>query len=114
MIRRGEIWIGNLNPTRGNELGKIRPVLVVQADALSEAGMDTVVVLPLTTQLRPALKRFRVPIPARDRLLIDSYVAVEKPRALDPARIGDGPLTTLTAQEMASVEQSLLAVLDMV
>ncbi|QTF91968.1 type II toxin-antitoxin system PemK/MazF family toxin [Halomonas sp. BM-2019] len=113
VIRRGEVWVGNLNPARGRELGKVRPVLVVQTDALTQAGAETVVVLPLTTQLRPGLQRFRVPLPARGRLLVDSYVVFDKPRALDPARLGDGPLTSLTAEEMAAVEQSLRGVLGL-
>ncbi|MBB3189565.1 type II toxin-antitoxin system PemK/MazF family toxin [Halomonas cerina] len=113
MIRRGEVWVGNLNPTRGNEVGKARPVLVMQADALTQAGAETVIVLPLTTQFRPGWQRFRVPLPTRDRLLVDSYVVIDKPRALDPTRLGEGPLTTLTAEEMAAVEQSLRGVLGM-
>ncbi|MEX0732458.1 MAG: type II toxin-antitoxin system PemK/MazF family toxin [Aquisalimonadaceae bacterium] len=113
MIRRGEVWVGNLNPSRGAEVGKVRPVLVIQADALTQGGADTVIVLPLATQFRPGWRKFRVPIPARDRLLVDSCVVIEKPRALDPARFGDGPLTALTADEMAAVEQSLRGVLGM-
>jgi mRNA interferase MazF len=48
-MRRGEIYLGNLNPNRGAEIGKIRPVLIVQADFLIAQGEPTVVVLPLTT-----------------------------------------------------------------
>jgi mRNA interferase MazF len=113
VIQRGQVWVGNLNPSRGKEVGKIRPVLVVQADALTQAGADTIIVLPLTTQFRPGLRRLRIPIPARDRLLADSYVVVEKPRALNPDRLTDGPLATLSAEEMAAVEQSLRGVLGM-
>jgi hypothetical protein len=36
VIRRGEVWVGNLNPARGKEVGKVRPVLVIQADALTQ------------------------------------------------------------------------------
>lgn len=105
--------MGNLNPSRGSEVGKVRPVLVVQADALTQAGAETVIVLPLTTQFRPGWRRFRVPLPARDRLLVASYVVIDKPRALDPARLGDGPLTLLTAEEMVAVEQALRGVFGM-
>lgn len=113
MIRRGEIWVGNLNPRRGNEVGKIRPVLVIQADELTQGGADTVVVLPLTTRGRPDMSLFRIHISARDRLLADSYVAIEKPRALDPSRLRDGPLTTLTREELDRVERSVRAVFGM-
>lgn len=112
-MRRGEIWTGNLNPTRGAEIGKIRPVLILQADALTQAGSDTVVVLPLSTQVWPGFKRFRVTVRARDKLKQDCQVVIDKPRALDRHRLGEGPLATLTAEEMAAVEKSLLAVLGM-
>ena len=45
-IRRGQIWIANLNPNRGREVGKIRPVLVVQGDWLTAAQSRTVIVRP--------------------------------------------------------------------
>jgi len=32
MIRRGEIWVANLNPNKGGEIGKVRPVVVLQED----------------------------------------------------------------------------------
>jgi mRNA interferase MazF len=37
-MRRGEIWIGNLDPGRGAEIGRIRPVLVLQDDVLIARG----------------------------------------------------------------------------
>lgn len=112
-MRRGEVWIGNLNPNRGAETGKIRPVLIVQADFLTRQDSATVVVLPLTTQVRPAKEPLHVTIPARDRLRDPSQVMPEQPRTLDRARLADGPLTVLTAEEMARVEKSLAAVLGL-
>jgi mRNA interferase MazF len=35
----------------------------------------------------------------------------DQPRALDRSRIGEGPLTTLTAEERAALERALLGVL---
>ena len=55
-MKRGEVWVANLNPSRGREVGKVRPVLVIQNDALVEAGSPTIAVLPLTTQVQPTLK----------------------------------------------------------
>ena len=110
-IRRGQVWTANLNPDRGHEVGKIRPVLVVQGDWLTAAQSRTVIVLPLTSAVRPDTEPLRVTIRARDRLRMDSQVTVDQPRTLDRRRLGDGPLTELSAEEMARVEQSLLAAL---
>ncbi|MCB2262792.1 MAG: type II toxin-antitoxin system PemK/MazF family toxin [Candidatus Thiosymbion ectosymbiont of Robbea hypermnestra] len=110
-MRRGEIWTANLNPPRGQEIGKLRPVLIMQADRLSSEFTPMVVVLPLTTRVYPTFKIWRVSVPARDRLRKPCQVITDQPRALDRARIGDGPLTSLTPAEMAAVEKSLKAVL---
>ncbi len=110
-MRRGEIWVANLNPPRGNEIGKIRPVLVMQTDLLSAEITPMVVVLPLTTRVYPAFSRWRVTLPPRGRLLKPCQVVTDQPRALDRARFGDGPLAELAAEEMAAVERALLGVL---
>jgi mRNA interferase MazF len=109
-MRRGEIWVGNLNPNRGSEIGKIRPVLILQADFLTEQGEPTIVVLPLTTQVRKAKEPLHVTVPARDRLLQPCQVIPEQPRTLDRSRLADGPLTRLTPQELSAVEKSFKAV----
>ena len=109
-MRRGEIWVGNLNPNRGSEIGKIRPVLILQADFLTEQGAPTVVVLPLTTQVRKSKEPLHVTVPARDRLLQTCQVIPEQPRTLDRSRLADGPLTRLTPQELSAVEKSFKAV----
>lgn len=112
-MKRGEIWTANLNPSRGRGIGKLRPVLIVQANELIDAGVPMVVVLPLTTRVYPQFKLWRISVPARDRLKETCQVVVDQPRALDRTRIGDGPLTALTRSELAAVERSLCVVLGM-
>lgn len=112
-MRRGEIWTANLNPSRGREIGKIRPVLIVQADELIDAATPMVVVLPLTTHVYQGFRLWRITVPARDRLRDDCQIVVDQPRVLDRTRIGDGPLTVLTPAELGAVERSLRVVLGM-
>lgn len=111
VIRRGQVWVANLNPNRGREAGKIRPVVIVQGDWLSSAQSRTVVVLPLTSDVRRQAEPLRVTIGARGGLRMDSQIVVEQPRTLDRERLGEGPLTELSDEEMTRVEESLLAVL---
>jgi len=113
MMRRGEIWAANLNPGRGREISKIRPVLIVQDNALTSSGTPMVVILPLTTQVYPSFKRWRIMIEPRDRLLKSCQVVIDQPRALDRDRFGESPLTILTTEEMMEVEQSLKGVLGL-
>ena len=50
---RGEVWLADLNPTRGHEQAGRRPVLVVSEDLFNSGPAGLVVVLPMTTTLRP-------------------------------------------------------------
>ncbi len=58
-------------------------------------------------KIRPVL------VVSDDRLLKACDVVVEQIRPLDSSRISEGPLTTLSPDEMASVEKSLRAVLGL-
>jgi mRNA interferase MazF len=86
---------------------------VIQADLLTQADLPTVLVVPLTTQMRRGADLLRVSIRARDRLLRDCYAMAEQPRALDRARLGEGPLTTLTSEELIKLEQALRLVMGL-
>ena len=65
----------------------------------------------LTTQDRPGTRALRVPIRSRDRLLCNSFAMADQPRSLDRSRLGDGPLTTLSQEELAELERALLGIL---
>ena len=112
-MRRGDIWVANLNPNKGGEIGKQRPVVILQEDKLTATGLATILIAPLTSQFRPAFAPLRVRVTACDRLTQDCFVMIEHIRALDRSRFGLGPLVTLSADEMAAVEKSLLGVMGM-
>lgn len=113
MIRRGEIWVASFRPWRDREVGKARPGLVLQADWLNDEQTGTVILLPLTSQLWADTEPLRLPVSPRDRLKKPSWVMIDKIQAIDHRRLSEGPLASLTADEMAGVEQSLRAVLGM-
>lgn len=113
VIRRGEIWVANLNPPRGQEVGKIRPVLVFQDNALTAIGTPMIIILPMTTQIYPAFKQWRITVTARSRLLKDCQIIVDQPRTLDRSRFGEGPLAILSEEEIVSVESAFLGVCGM-
>jgi mRNA interferase MazF len=49
---RGEIWLADLNPTRGHEQAGQRPVLVISEDIFNKGPADLVIVLPMTSTHR--------------------------------------------------------------
>ena len=52
-VKRGEVWLADLNPTKGSEQAGIRPVIVFQNCVVSQFT-TTVITIPLTTNQRRA------------------------------------------------------------
>ncbi len=85
-IRRGTLYLADLEPRRGTEAGKLRPVLVIQTDLLHEAEHPSTWVLPCTTRLAGE-NLLRVAVPkgmAGNRQ--DCEIMIDKSRAIDNRR----------------------------
>lgn len=113
MPDRGEIWLANLNPRRGTEPGKSRPVLVIQAQALLDVGHPSTLIIPLTTNRIDEVAPLRIRVPARERLRQASDLLIDQLRAIDNTRLLEGPLARLDSESMRRVGQALLEVLDL-
>jgi mRNA interferase MazF len=107
MLRRGEVWLADINPPRGTEPGRTRPVLIVQSQALLDAGHPSTYVVPLTTKLIPDAEPLRIRVPAADRLPRDSDLLMDQLRVIDNRRLVDGPLMRLPASTMRVVARAL-------
>jgi mRNA interferase MazF len=105
-VSRGDIYLVSLNPTRGSEIRKTRPCVVVSPDELN-AHLRTFIVVPLTTggHLYP----FRVRCHFEDK---DGHVVIDQLRAVDRDRLIKrlGVLADDTLVEVLSVLQAMFAV----
>jgi len=113
MPDRGEVWLASLDPHRGTEPGKTRPVLIVQSQALLDAGHPSTIVVPLTTSLVEDAEPLRVRIPATGGLRQDSDLLMDQLRAIDNRRLVRGPLARLGAPLMVKVDHAVLEVFDL-
>ena len=80
-VGRGDVFLVNLNPTRGGEIRKTRPCLVVSPDELN-AHLRTFIVAPLTTGGHSY--PFRVPCTFQGR---SGHVVLDQIRTVDQARV---------------------------
>lgn len=110
-LLRGGVYLANLNPSKGSEPGKVRPVLVVQNNWLNELSHPTVIVLPLSTVLIDDVEPLRFRLQPRGQLHKTSDVLCEQIRALDTRRITSDCLTLLSSNEMQQIEKNLQQVL---
>ena len=96
-ILKHHIYLANLNPSKGKEPGKVRPVAVVQTDLLNDFH-PTVVICPVTSMVIEGVEVLRVRLKAKaNGLDKESDILVDQIRSIDKVRIIEhiGKLTTL-------------------
>ena len=79
-MKRGEIWLVNLDPTVGSEIRKSRPCVIVSPPELNRY-LRTVIVAPMTSKGFAA--PFRVPVThagTKGLIVLDQLRAVDKMR----------------------------------
>lgn len=106
-VLRGDVWWVDLNPTRGSEIRKRRPAVMLSGDPLNRARR-TVVVVPLSTGPAP-----RPPIVvATPSAGVGSVAVCDQVRAVDKARLSrfEG---RLAATDLRAVENGVRAVLEL-
>jgi mRNA interferase MazF len=104
-VTRGDVFLVQLDPTRGGEIRKSRPCVVVSPDDLN-AHLRTVIVAPLTKggHAYP----FRVPCRFGGK---DGFVVVDQLRAVDVERFAKrlGRLSPATLNRSLEVLQAMFA-----
>ena len=108
----GEVWLANLNPGRGTEPGKMRPVLIVQGQGLLDAGHPSTLIVPLTTRLVDDAEPLRLRVAARERIDHDSDLLIDQLRTIDNRRLSAGPLARLSREDMLAVYRAIAEVLE--
>ena len=80
MVKRGEVYWVNLDPTVGTEIKKTRPALVVSPDDMNEV-LPRVIVAPLTSKGQPLGCRPEITLGGKQaRILLDQLRCVDKLR----------------------------------
>jgi mRNA interferase MazF len=97
--RRDEVWLIALDPSKGSEIKKTRPCVVISPDEMNEP-LQTVLVAPMTTTLRSYPTR--VSLTFRNKT---GQVALDQLRAVDRQRLVRrlGVVSTRTAHQVSSV-----------
>lgn len=90
-MRRGEVYLVDLEPVRGSEANKARPAVIVSNDAANRAversGRGVVTVVPITSNI-DRIFPFQVFLAAGEcGLTVDSKAQAEQVRAVAPTRL---------------------------
>ena len=108
-IKQYDIWLANLNPSKGTEPGKTRPVVIIQTDLLNETHLSTII-CPITTNVNKKIELLRVHLKA-GQLDNISDILVDQIRAIDNKRLIK-KLGQLNKDQKIRLKSNLRIVLD--
>ena len=108
-VKRGEVY----SVSAPGDYGKPRPALILQADALNDLKLASVLVCPMTSTLNDApLLRISISPTEENGLEKESQLMVDKVQAISLARIG-GRIGKVDQSILQQVNRSLLFVLGL-
>ena len=110
MIRQFDLWLANLNPTRGTEPGITRPVVIVQTDLLND-GHGSTLICPITSKVMPEMELLRVHL-SKAQLDQASDILVDQLRAIDNKRLVKR-LGKLNKDQIRKLKANIKVVLDL-
>jgi len=112
-VKRFEIWLADLNPQKGTEPGKTRPVLVVQTNLLNKIPHASTIICPLTTIIQKESEILRVHIKKGTASLNENCdIMIDQVRAIDNNRLIK-KLGELPESLAIKVKENLAIILDL-
>ena len=110
-IKQFDIWIADLEPQRGTETGKRRPVLIIQTNLLKDH--PSTIICPITTNVAPESDILRVHLKkGTSNLKSDSDIMIDQIRAIDNRRLTT-KLGDLPQDLQIKVKENISIVLDL-
>ena len=110
-MKKGEIWVASLDPKKGSEVGKQRPVVIAQTDLLNDVAHPTVLVFPISSQVQKENSlRLRV-----DNACFKNgfgFVLIDQIRAIDVKLRLKRKIGTLKDSEVLALNQLVRQILD--
>lgn len=114
IIRRGDIFTADLNPVRGSEQGKVRPVVIIQND-IGNQYSPIVIVAAITSGERA---KFDINIEVKSPeggLSKNSIILLNQIRSVDKSRLGKywgrlSPSTMKKVDEAIKISLGLISV----
>ena len=106
---RGDICLVNFNPSKGGEMGKLRPAIVMSTRDENEI-LDTCIVIPLSTIIEKNALPYRYTIAKRGKLQQNSDACINEIRALSKTRIKE-KLSLLSKKEIEIIQKALCDIL---
>ena len=101
IMKQFEVWAVELNPTKGAEINKTRPCLIISPDSINKM-LNTVIVAPLTHSIKHYPSRVNCNFKSQaGQVVLDQIRAVDKLRLIKKT----GRLDVETSKNVSTILQ---------
>lgn len=108
MIKRGEIYIVDLNPTIGSEINKKRPVIAISNNINNEYS-DTITVIPVTSNVAKVYPfEVLIEVSVKNGLDKDSKAQCHQVRTISKLRFIGKALGSIDEKELKAINSALI------
>jgi mRNA interferase MazF len=103
ILVRGGIYLAKLNPAKTFEVGKVRPVIILNAQKILDISPPIVFVCPLSSKSHSNFASIHLKIAPRGNLEVESFALVEHCRGIGIARIIFPQIANLSEIELTDI-----------
>ena len=112
-IKQYDVWIADLNPRIGSEMGKRRPVVILQTNLLNKTSHPSTIICPISSNVLKGSSILRVHIKSGiANLNQDCDIMIDQIRAVDNKRLIK-KAGRLTDEIIDMVKENIEIVLDL-
>ena len=113
MIKRGDVYYADLDPVKGHETGKARPVVVIQNDIGNMYSPTTIVAIITEYSEKKASYPICVAVKKGKGLRKDSIVNLSQIRTIDKKRLKAPRITKLSDNIIKKVDEAIVSSLGL-
>lgn len=101
MVKQYSVYWVSLDPTKGSEVQKTRPAVVISPDIMNN-NLRTVIIAPITSKLHDLPTRVSVAIKKRE-----GHVMLDQIRTIDKIRLTGNAISTLSSNEIENIKNTI-------
>jgi mRNA interferase MazF len=108
-MKKGEIWMANLNPNMGKEQSGIRPIVIISGNAMND-HYDLIIYCPLTTKIKGFIGDIIITPTKSNGIKKESEILVFQVRSISKQRI-QKKVGSIKAEELELLHENLNKIL---
>ncbi|MEA3232250.1 MAG: type II toxin-antitoxin system PemK/MazF family toxin [Thermodesulfobacteriota bacterium] len=108
MIKRGDVYYADLDPVKGHETGKTRPVVVIQNDIGNMYSPTTIVAVVTEYSKKKASYPICVLAKKGKGLIKDSVVNLSQIRTIDKKRLTSPKIAKLSDKVVKQIDEAIM------